>query len=137
MMPRLREPGPLRRRRISAALHALRLALGFSVVGGLSLTQAAEPPALFLKACAPCHGKDGKAATPQGRKLGVKDMTLSTLDETQIRQQIREGKKGPDGALRMPAFQETLKAEEIERLAKYAFSLQVRAATNRPAASAR
>lgn len=98
---------------------------------------AAEPPALFLKACAPCHGKDGKAATPQGRKLGVKDMTLSTLDEAQIRQQIREGKKGPDGALRMPAFQDTLKVEEIERLARYARSLQVAPSTNRPAASAK
>ncbi len=109
--------------------------LGVFLAGSAVTSHSAEPPALFLKACAPCHGKDGKAATPQGRKLGVKDMTLSTLNEEQIRQQIREGKKGPDGALRMPAFLDTLKTDEIERLARYARSLQVTPATNRPAAS--
>lgn len=86
---------------------------------------AAEPPKLFLRACAPCHGQDGKARTPQGRKLGVKDMTQSRLTEAQIRQQIRSGKTAPNGTVTMPAFEQTLTAEDIDLLARYATSLQV------------
>lgn len=87
---------------------------------------AAEPVPLFSRACAPCHGKDGKANTPQGRKLGVKDMTQSQLSEIEIRQQILDGKTGPDGAIKMPAFRQTLKEDEIDALARYARSLQVK-----------
>ena len=77
-----------------------------------------------MKACAPCHGKDGKAGTPAARKLGVKDMTQSRLTDAQIRQQILDGKKDANGTLKMPSFQQTLKPEEIELLARYARSLQ-------------
>lgn len=98
--------------------------VGLLMIAATFGTVAAEPPALFVRACAPCHGKDGKANTPQGRKLGVKDMTRSTLEEKQLRQQILEGKKGEDGTLKMPGFQSTLKPEEIELLARYAKSLQ-------------
>jgi len=93
---------------------------------------AAEPPVLFLRACAPCHGKDGKAGTPAARKLGVKDMTRSTLTEAQIRQQILDGKKGPDGTLKMPSFEQTLKPDDIESLARFARSLQVTSSAEPP-----
>ena len=99
----------------------LAILLGFA---GLSVT-AANPPPLFLRACAPCHGKDGKAGTPAARKLGVKDMTRSTLTEPQIRQQILDGKKGTDGSIKMPSFEQTLKPDEIALLAAYAKSIQV------------
>ncbi|MCC7375796.1 MAG: cytochrome c [Verrucomicrobiales bacterium] len=100
--------------------------LGLFVAGALlPAAGAGEPPPLFLRACAPCHGKDGKANTPQGRKLGVKDMTQSRLSEAELRQQILDGKAAPDGSIRMPSFRETLKAEEIDALAKYAKGLQV------------
>ncbi|MBL9137915.1 MAG: cytochrome c [Verrucomicrobiales bacterium] len=79
-----------------------------------------------MRACAPCHGKDGKANTPQGRKLGVKDMTQSQLSEPEIRRQILDGKTGPDGAIKMPAFRQTLKEDEVDALARFAKGLQVR-----------
>jgi mono/diheme cytochrome c family protein len=86
-----------------------------------------EPAALFARACAPCHGKDGKARTPVGRKLKVKDLTLSKADDRQIAEQIREGKKGEDGLTRMPSFKESLKSDEIEALIRYVKTLRPRA----------
>ena len=96
---------------------------GVLVAASLQLV-AAEPPPLFLRACAPCHGKDGKAGTPAGRQLGVKDMSQSKLTEAQIRDQILDGKKGPDGSSKMPSFRQTLKPEDIDALARFAKSLQ-------------
>lgn len=84
----------------------------------------AEPPALFVKACAPCHGKDGKATTPAARKLGVKDLSLSQLTEAEIQRQMIDGRKGPDGSIKMPSFQETLKPADIELLSRYVKTLQ-------------
>jgi mono/diheme cytochrome c family protein len=85
---------------------------------------AAAPPALFVKACAPCHGKDGKATTPAARKLGVKDLSLSLLTETEIQRQMVEGRTSPDGSIKMPSFRETLKPTDLELLARYVKSLQ-------------
>jgi mono/diheme cytochrome c family protein len=87
-------------------------------------TFAAAPPALFVKACAPCHGKDGKATTPAARKLGVKDLSLSLLTETEIQRQMLDGRTGSDGSIKMPSFRETLKPAELELLARYVKSLQ-------------
>lgn len=78
--------------------------------------RAADAPALFLKSCAPCHGKDGKAETPAARKLGVKDLSLSQLTDAQIEQQIREGKQENQTTSKMPAFKEKLSDEEIKSL---------------------
>ncbi len=85
---------------------------------------AAAPPALFVKACAPCHGKDGKATTPAARKLGVKDLSLSLLTEAEIQRQMVDGRTGPDGSIKMPSFRETLKPADMELLARYVKSLQ-------------
>jgi len=45
---------------------------------------AGDAHELFLKSCAPCHGKDGKAKAPAARKLGEKDLSLSQLTDAQI-----------------------------------------------------
>jgi mono/diheme cytochrome c family protein len=70
--------------------------------------------AVFLKNCASCHGKDGKAQTSVARKLGVKDLSQSKLNDAQIEQQIREGRQGDQTAGKMPAFKDRLTAEEIK-----------------------
>jgi hypothetical protein len=46
--------------------------------------------------------KDGKAQTPIGRKLGVKDLTQSKLTEADIKKQIVEGKRDEHGKEKMP-----------------------------------
>jgi len=91
----------------------------------VSTPRAEEPSTLFVRACSPCHGKDGKAQTPAGRKLKVKDLTQSKLGTAEIEKQIQEGKKGSDGLTKMPSFKESLKAEEIEALVRYVKALQV------------
>ncbi len=86
--------------------------LGLLVAAG----RAADGPALFADNCASCHGLDGKARTPAGRKVRAKDLTVSTLADADIQKQIREGKKDEHGRVAMPAFKETLSADEIAAL---------------------
>jgi mono/diheme cytochrome c family protein len=111
--------------RFSRAVHAGGLLLAISTVAfRIPAADAAAPPALFVKACAPCHGKDGKATTPAARKLGVKDLSLSQLTEIEIQRQMVDGRTGPDGSIKMPSFRDTLKPADLELLARFVKSLQ-------------
>jgi len=71
---------------------------------------------VFVKACGPCHGKDGKALSPAAKKLGVKDLSLSKLTDEQIVQQILEGKLDQKKESKMPAFKEKLTKAEIDSI---------------------
>ena len=90
----------------------------------LGLVLAAAPNAfggdagaeVFVKACGPCHGKDGKALSPAAKKLGVKDLSLSKLTDEQIVQQILEGKLDQKKDSKMPAFKEKLTKAEIDSI---------------------
>jgi mono/diheme cytochrome c family protein len=95
---------------------ALLPALLGVMMGVSQAAGAGDPGELFIKNCAACHGKDGKAQTSVARKLGVKDLTLSKLTDAQIEQQIREGKPATQSAAKMPAFKDRLTAEEIKSL---------------------
>jgi len=87
------------------------------LVAGISQTAFAEEPSeIFLKICASCHGKDGKAQTPAAKKLGVKDLSQSKLTDAQIVQQIMEGKQAGQESSKMPAFKEKLTPEEVQSL---------------------
>ncbi len=78
-----------------------------------------SPRELFEDKCAPCHGVDGKARTPAGKKLGAKDLSESKLEETQIERQIRDGAKDQRGAEKMPPFRDKLASAEITALVGY------------------
>jgi mono/diheme cytochrome c family protein len=80
------------------------------------VAKAGETNDVFMKSCASCHGKDGKAQTSVARKLGVKDLSQSKLTDAQIEQQIREGKPASQSTAKMPAFKDRLTAEEIKSL---------------------
>ena len=81
---------------------------------------AAEPGAtVFDSHCIPCHGPDGKARTPAGRKLGAKDLSESKLADAEIAKQIRDGVKDSRGVDKMPAFREKVTPVEIEALVAY------------------
>ncbi len=95
------------------ALCTLALALsGTSALGE-------DAAGLFNLNCAPCHSKDGKARTPAARKLGVKDLTQSKINDNDIARQIRDGRKGPDGKQQMPSFGERLSAADVKLLVGY------------------
>jgi mono/diheme cytochrome c family protein len=96
-----------------------------------SLAATAPPPAATLKLykaqCASCHGLDGKGKTTIGKKNGAKDWTdgktLKEMTDAQIKQLIRDGKKGDDGKQKMPAFKK-LTEVQVDDLIKYVRSLQ-------------
>lgn len=102
-------PSPTR-----AAGLALLLATGTAHSG-----RAADGAIVYENHCAPCHGLDGKARTPAGRKLGARDLSESKSTDDLIVAQIRNGVKSPQGAERMPAFKERLTPEETSAVAAF------------------
>ncbi len=74
---------------------------------------------LFADNCASCHGPDGKARTPAGRKFGAKDLSLSKLSDAEIEKQIRDGAKNERGADKMPAFRDKLSSSDISTLVSF------------------
>jgi len=84
--------------------------------------RAADAKASYEKACAKCHGADGKGATKMGQKLGAKDYTDAKIqadlkDDAAVKA-IKEGLKDKDGkTLMQPA--EGLSDEDIKGLVAY------------------
>ena len=97
----------------------LRLFLPFLVLAGGVAGRAADGPAVFAAHSAPCHGLDGKARTPAGKKLGAKDLSESKIADDAIAHQIAEGLKDKKGVERMPSFKARLSAEEIAALVTF------------------
>lgn len=82
---------------------------------------ATEPKVIFSEKCAMCHGKDGKAQTEMGKKIGAKDLTsqeAKSLTDAQIEAQIAKGKG------RMPGYEGILTDKEILTLVKYLKTLK-------------
>jgi mono/diheme cytochrome c family protein len=75
--------------------------------------------ALYLKNCAPCHGKDGTANTPIAKRLGVKDLTQIRLTDAEVEKQILEGRQDDRGLQRMPAYKDKFSAAEIKALVQF------------------
>jgi mono/diheme cytochrome c family protein len=75
--------------------------------------------------CSSCHGEDGKAATEQGKKMGVRDMTTADfwkgLTDAKMKDAIANGiKQTRDGKLQeMEPYKDKLKPEEIDALVAY------------------
>jgi mono/diheme cytochrome c family protein len=91
------------------------------LLAGLPLA-AAEPVdgrQIFGDHCASCHGTDGRARTPAGRKVGAKDLAQSTASEAEVRERILAGLKDPGGAIRMPSFADRLSPEAVSAVAAY------------------
>ena len=85
---------------------------------------ATDGTTTFTQICAMCHGLDGKAQTPIGRKIGVKDLTVSTLTEAEIARRVTEGYRDQAGTQKMPAYGAKLSAEQIAAVAKYVVGLR-------------
>ncbi|MBK9518729.1 MAG: cytochrome c [Anaeromyxobacter sp.] len=89
---------------------ATALALSFLLAGAAS---AADGKALFTTKCTVCHGPDGKGQSAMGKKLGVKDLTVTALTAPQIEAMIAKGKG------KMTGFEGKLKADEIKAVATF------------------
>ncbi len=105
----------------------MRLAL-LSLLGALSLSSVAFGMDIgerkYDALCASCHGKDGKAQTPVGRKLKAKDLTtpglFSKYTDAQLVKKIQEG----NPAKKFPAFKNKMSEAEIEAVVAYLRTLK-------------
>lgn len=98
------------------AVHAvLIVALG----GGLALWStpaAADAAATYKAKCAVCHGDEGKADKPAGKKMGAHDFASPEVQkesDPELAGIIGKGKN------KMPSYEKTLKPEEIKDLVTY------------------
>lgn len=92
--------------------------LGLLFVWTISLP-ADEDRAVFENHCASCHGTDGRARTPQGRKMKAKDLRDSRLTDTGIERQIREGSAAKTGVSVMPAVGKDMTNAEIAAVIRF------------------
>jgi mono/diheme cytochrome c family protein len=75
--------------------------------------------------CSSCHGEDGKGATEQGKKMGVRDMTSADfwkdVTDGKMKDAIANGlKRQKDGKTQeMEPYKDKLKPEEIDALVAY------------------
>ena len=79
--------------------------------------------------CASCHGEDGKGATEQGKKMGVRDMTSTDFakeTDAKMKDAIANGiKQTKDGRTQeMEPYKDKLKPEEIDNLVAYIKTLK-------------
>src|SRR6516162_6600887 len=75
-----------------------------------------EVETLFKSKCAPCHGPDGKAQTPMGKTLKIRDLGSSEVQsqsDAQLTEIVTKGKN------KMPAFDGKLSKEQITGLVAY------------------
>jgi cbb3-type cytochrome c oxidase subunit III len=91
-----------------------RIALAIATLALVTSARAEDGHALFSAKCASCHGPDGKGQTKMGEKLGVKDLTKSTLSEADLEKTIETGKPP-----KMTAYKGKLSDAEIKAVAEY------------------
>lgn len=76
-----------------------------------------DDSAVFLKNCATCHGKDGRAKTFKARFNRARNLTdpawQESITDEHIYKSILKGKK------KMPAFKNKLSKDEIGALVSY------------------
>lgn len=74
---------------------------------------AADGAAVYESNCMACHGPDGRAQTPQGRKVKASNLRESRFTDEEIMRRIREGARNKAGVAVMPSFAKELSDEEI------------------------
>lgn len=92
------------------------------------VSPAEENTGVFADNCAACHGADGRANTPQGRKLKAKDLRFSQIPDAAIERLIREGSNDKSGKRAMPAFGHELTEAQIQEAIRTVKSFRPRSA---------
>lgn len=104
----------------------ITIALALLITSALA-PRAEDAKAVWEKAGAKCHGKDGKGDTKMGQKLKVKDYTDAKVQaerkDEEMSKIIHEGKK-VDGKTQMKAYGGLLKDDEIKALVKFVRDLK-------------
>jgi mono/diheme cytochrome c family protein len=82
-------------------------------------TAAEDSRKTFEDFCASCHGVDGRARTPAGKKLGARDLSESKLSEAEIAGKILNGVRDQSGKEKMPPFKDRLPPDAIPGLTAF------------------
>jgi len=114
--------------------HALALAFALaltvaSVAGGnahvqnnAASSQSIAPAAIYVKRCATCHGRNGKANTVKGKLRFARNLTdpqwLDDVSDERIFNSITNGRG------KMPSYGKKLSEEEINSLVSYVRGLK-------------
>lgn len=77
---------------------------------------AQDAAAIYKTKCAACHGPDGKGDTAMGKKLGVRDFSSPEVQKQSDNELIAATAKGKN---KMPAYEKSLKENEIKDLIAY------------------
>ena len=89
--------------------------------------RAADAKENWTKYCAQCHGADGTANTPMGKKLNAKNLTDAKVQagftDAKAATSIKDGVK-ENGKVTMKAFGDKLSDDEVQALVKYVRSLK-------------
>lgn len=106
---------------LSIALGCVLVVRPSSRMNATIVVPSSQPPvdvaAIYTKACARCHGDDGRAQTKKGRQLNATDFTSSKWQRG-----ITDAKAiriVTNGHEEMPAFKDTLSADEIREVMAY------------------
>lgn len=89
--------------------------------------RAADAKENWTKYCAQCHGPDGTANTPMGKKLNAKNLTdakvQSEFTDAKAATSIKDGVK-ENGKVTMKAFGDKLSDDEVKALVSYVRTLK-------------
>jgi cytochrome c6 len=96
----------------------LTAALSTLGVAGASAQDAAD---LYKSKCQACHGPDGKADTPMGKKLNMKAFSSPEVAKMSDAELFDITKKGKPP---MPSYDKKLTDDQIKELIKYIRSLK-------------
>lgn len=97
---------------------AVKLLILATMVGLALPAQAADPATvtLYKTKCAACHGPDGAANTPAGKKLNTRDFSLPEIMKAPDKELVDITVKGKN---KMPAFDKKLTEDQIKSLVAY------------------
>jgi mono/diheme cytochrome c family protein len=105
------------------ALPTFVLVTAAAIAANLGTTFGADVAVEYGLKCAGCHGIDGKANTPAGKKHAMKDLTDAKVQakatDAEWERIIKEGVDTPDGKTAMPAYAARVKPEMITALTRY------------------
>ncbi len=93
------------------------------LVASAASVRAADAKANWDANCAQCHGKDGRADTPMGKKIQAKNLTdpkvQAEFTDAKAMQLIKDGAKDAQGKTTMKAFGGKLTDDEIKALVAF------------------
>ena len=100
----------------------------YALLLSLSLATAAhadETAELWTAKCKSCHGADGKAQTPMGKKESIVDMSQPAWQQAETDADIREMiTEGSSRNKKMKPYKEKLTPEQIDSLVAYIRTLK-------------